>query len=232
MADLKNTSVTNEMLQSAQNLERKYNIPTSVTIAQLLLEGGTGELSTLASPPYYNLFGVRKGSWKGETVTMKDRMDGTTAEWRVYNSYDEAMEDRGKLLANSRYTQYTQYATNSSEYAKAIQQGGYATDPNYASKLIKIINDYNLEQYNVGYGNTNTTNSISDIAIQTDNKSDEYSGGLLNWKDKAYELLGNIIYFLALIGIGWFGIILFLKAFDVNIKSPKKAIMENVVGGV
>ena len=219
MADIKNTDITNEMIKSAQNLEINYGIPTSVTLGQLIQESG-GKFSTLASPPNYNLFGVKAfSSWKGETVTLKNGKGDPNAysTYRKYKSYDDAFEDRGKLLTNSNYSQYTVNAKTPREYIQALKNGGYAEDENYVEKVMNVINDYNLTQYDISGG--------ADI-VTTDN--DNYSGGLLNWKEKAFDILGTLIYFLALLGIGIFSVILFLKAFNISL-NPKEMIKNKVV---
>lgn len=137
----------------AQRLQQQYGIPASVTIAQYILESGW-QPSTLATR-YNNPWGVKAKAgepavWLPTTEYVNGRRVTTVAPFRVYRSIDEAVEDRGRLLTSSRYIQYTSKARTPYEYAQALQMAGYATDPQYAQKLISLINQYGLTRYDSG----------------------------------------------------------------------------------
>lgn len=151
--------LTQEMVEGAINTQKKYGVPASVTLAQILVESGgsyAGGLSGLAYN-YKNLFGIKAGSsWTGESVNLStgehfNGQDVTISDaFRVYNSFEDSIEDHGKLLASDYYTKYTSKATTSDEYAKAIHEAGYATDPEYSNTLISLMKQYNLYQYDSG----------------------------------------------------------------------------------
>jgi flagellar protein FlgJ len=127
---------------------QQSGIPHQLIMAQAALESGWGqrEIPTAEGKTSYNLFGIKAGSnWTGpvsEVMTTEYEQGiarKVKARFRVYGSYVEAVSDYVKLLTgNPRYAAVT--ATRSPEQAAhALQQAGYATDPQYAQKLISLI---------------------------------------------------------------------------------------------
>lgn len=124
----------------------------SVIIAQAILESNYGT-SRLARD-YNNLFGIKAGtSWTGRTVDLEtgEIFDSQAVlifdAFRVYSNWDESIEDRiSWMLATQRYAGVSVLGTPELQ-AREIQNSGYATDPNYADKLIQIIYDNDLVQY-------------------------------------------------------------------------------------
>ena len=125
----------------------------SVTVAQAILESGWGQ-STLASAPYYNLFGIKQGTgWQGSIVNMNtsEYVNGkwvtVLAPFRSYRSQMASFQDHTNfLLANSRYA--ANGVINAKNYvamANGLQAAGYATAPTYASTLINLVKRYNLQ---------------------------------------------------------------------------------------
>ena len=138
--------VLEEDIILAQKVEATYGVPASVVLGQKIQETGWNE-STVGKNNYFNIKG-----------------DGTGG-YRDYESKEESFMDYGKLLTNSRYTQYTQNATTVEEYVTGIKQGGYAEDPNYVTNVLAVISDNNLTQYdngNVKTGLFNTNNKITE----------------------------------------------------------------------
>lgn len=127
----------------------EYKVLPSVTVAQAIVESGWGRsaLSTQA----HNLFGI-KGSYNGNSVTMRTRevYGGRSvyvnANFRAYANNSESVADHGRFLnVNRRYSNLlgdTDYAS----VARKLRQDGYATDPSYASTLIRFVQTYNLNQ--------------------------------------------------------------------------------------
>ena len=126
----------------------RSGVPASITLAQGLLESGSG-LSTLAVNGK-NHFGIKchKG-WTGKTMYMDDDRRGEC--FRVYDSVEESFrdhsdflryKDRYKFLFDLERTDYKGWATG-------LKKAGYATDPKYASKLIKYIEDLNLSRFDI-----------------------------------------------------------------------------------
>lgn len=138
----------------AQAMQNQYHIKASITMAQAILESNWGT-SKLASQ-YHNLFGIKgtgpnsklmttKEYTKGKWIVIKDR-------FKVYPSWSASIKDHTQLMLNG--TQYKQEnyekvikAKNYREAAQALQDANYATDPDYASKLINVIKTYNLDKY-------------------------------------------------------------------------------------
>lgn len=133
----------------------------SVMIAQAALESGWGR-SSLSNPPYHQLFGIKSlGDFSGKEIILP------TQEWvkdsghknggyyitieagfRVYDSYEGSFNDQAKFLQKSRYTNVLVKNAPSYKHAtEALQNAGYATDPNYAKKLNDIISNYNLTRF-------------------------------------------------------------------------------------
>lgn len=143
----------------------------SITIAQAIHESAWGQ-SSLASE-YNNLFGVKANSvWTGPVVEIptQEEVNGgiitVIARWRVYDSWDAAIDDRIAFLTeNSRYQEAGVFkAQNYIEQAQALQAAGYATDSEYAEKLIKTIETYSLYLYDIAPG---SGNEIIEKAIST-----------------------------------------------------------------
>ena len=125
--------------------QKKYRIPASITLAQGLLESGAGQ-SDLARRSN-NHFGIKCHDWKGKRVYHDDDRRGEC--FRKYSNVKDSYEDHSKFLAlRPRYASL--FRLNIRDYkgwAKGLQKCGYATDRKYANKLIKVIEDYELYQY-------------------------------------------------------------------------------------
>ena len=107
----------------------------------------------------FNVFGIKAGAnWTGKTVAVQttEFVDGraqkVVAKFRAYDSYEAAFKDYGQLLGNNqRYAQVVAQAQQANastgasnggaeRFAQGLQKAGYATDPEYASKLARVIN--------------------------------------------------------------------------------------------
>jgi flagellum-specific peptidoglycan hydrolase FlgJ len=130
---------------------KNYGIPASITLAQGLLESGAGKSQlTMESN---NHFGIKcQKNWTGATVYYDD--DQKHECFRKYNAALESYEDHSQFLKNnSRYASLFKLdVTDYKGWAAGLKQAGYATNPNYAPQLIKIIEDYNLSVYDTGKG--------------------------------------------------------------------------------
>ena len=126
-----------------------YKIPASITLAQGILESGSG-LSKLATKSN-NHFGIKCGrSWKGKKTYHDDDAKGEC--FRVYRSASESYRDHSVFLSTgSRYAFL--FDLNIKDYkgwAKGLKKAGYATNPSYANILISLIEDYDLYKYDSG----------------------------------------------------------------------------------
>ncbi len=125
---------------------KHYKIPASITLAQGLLESGAGK-SKLARMSN-NHFGIKCGrSWDGPSVRFTD--DAPNECFRKYKHAKESYRDHSKFLrSGARYAFL--FKLNIKDYkgwAKGLKKAGYATDPKYATRLINIIELYDLDKY-------------------------------------------------------------------------------------
>jgi hypothetical protein len=136
--------------QAAINKMNLYKIPASITLAQGLLESGAGtsDLATIAN----NHFGIKcSDDWKGETFRKDD--DQKDECFRKYNSVEDCFDDHSKFLTTkARYAElFKLNVTDYKEWAQGLQNAGYATSKEYAQRLIKLIEDYELFEYDKMY---------------------------------------------------------------------------------
>jgi len=144
------TEFMRKMLPHAQAAERATGVPASFILGQAALESGwgRGEIRHPDGSPSFNLFGIKAGaSWTGDTAQVRttEYVDGQpvkqAARFRSYGSYAEAFSDYARLLADSpRYSGVVRGATTAESFAGGMQRAGYATDPQYATKLARTIN--------------------------------------------------------------------------------------------
>ena len=143
-----------EIAPAARELAAITNIPASFTVAQAALESGWAK--SLLAQRYFNLGGVKAdSSWHGPTVALPttEYANGkpvtVQAVWRVYDSWLASIQDRARfLLTNPRYQPAFAYTTGPL-FAQAVAAAGYATDPEYASKLIAIIRQHGLSSLDI-----------------------------------------------------------------------------------
>lgn len=117
-------------------------IPASITLAQGLLESAAGR-STLATRGN-NHFGIKcHREWEGDTLLRND--DAANECFRAYASVEESFADHSRFLMRKRYQPLFEYdPADYASWAHGLKRCGYATDPNYADRLITIIERYAL----------------------------------------------------------------------------------------
>lgn len=122
-----------------------YHIPASITLAQGILESSAGR-STLAREGN-NHFGIKCHSeWNGPSMLRNDDLPDEC--FRVYDSPEESYRDHSLFLLRKRYAPLFELdITDYSGWAHGLKRCGYATDPNYASRLISIIELYSLYNF-------------------------------------------------------------------------------------
>ncbi|TFH85394.1 flagellar assembly peptidoglycan hydrolase FlgJ [Billgrantia azerbaijanica] len=136
------------LAEPARVASRRTGVPAELILAQAALETGWGrhEIPTANGGNSHNLFGIKAGSgWHGQTteITTHEYVAGrrirVTDTFRVYDSFAEAFTDYARLIGdNPRYAGVVQ-AGSAEQAARALQAGGYATDPAYADKLVAIM---------------------------------------------------------------------------------------------
>lgn len=130
--------------------QEQHGIPASITLAQGLLESGAGS-SRLATEGN-NHFGIKcHKDWQGETMLRDD--DAPNECFRVYESAHESFADHSRFLLRKRYESLFLLPVDDYKgWAHGLKQCGYATDPNYANRLISIIERYSLYNYDTPQG--------------------------------------------------------------------------------
>ncbi len=121
----------------------RYGIPASITMAQGILESDSG--NSLLSKSSNNHFGIKcKKSWRGERVYHDDDAKGEC--FRAYPSVEASYEDHADFLDQSpRYDSLFAYAPDDyRSWARGLKAAGYATAPDYAVRLVKIIESMKL----------------------------------------------------------------------------------------
>lgn len=124
---------------------QRHGIPASITLAQGILESNAGR-SYLAQNAN-NHFGIKIGSdWTGPYLIKSD--DNPNDKFRKYNSVAESYEDHAKFLQKPRYAALFQLDQRDyAGWARGLKAAGYATNPNYPTLLINLIEDYGLAAY-------------------------------------------------------------------------------------
>ena len=126
---------------------KRTGIPASITLAQGIVESNSGE-SNLALN-FNNHFGIKcKTDWKGETTYQDD--DTKQECFRVYPNANASFIDHSNFIKNRpNYAPLFQLdPVDDSAWAIGLKKAGYATASDYANKLMKVIDDYELSQYN------------------------------------------------------------------------------------
>ena len=133
----------------AEKAARLLNVNADVLVAQAALETGWGK-HVIHSPQgenSFNLFNIKAGEpWQGKSINVATKeVKGNVAyseraDFRQYQSYAESFADYVRLIKNNnRYQQALSVGNNSGAYAEALQDAGYATDPDYAGKIKQLL---------------------------------------------------------------------------------------------
>ena len=146
------------MLPMAEQAAKRIGVDPRYLVAQAALETGWGKsvMRNSDGSSSHNLFGIKAtGNWEGDSaraITSEFR-DGQfvkeTAAFRSYDSYQDSFHDLVSLLQNnSRYQDAVKSADKPEQFVQELQKAGYATDPNYASKISQIARQMkSYEQY-------------------------------------------------------------------------------------
>ena len=162
----------------------QYGIPASITLAQGILESGSGvgSLSQRAN----NHFGIKcHKEWTGPSVTHDD--DAAQECFRKYEHPSESYRDHSYFLTSrSRYAGLFDLPKDDYKaWARGLKAAGYATDPKYSDKLISLIERYQLQQYDsevLGIGKMGSTKVVvssettSNVQVYTVVKGDTLYG--------------------------------------------------------
>lgn len=144
-----------EVWPQATQAAKQLGVPAHFLVAQAALETGWGK-SVIQNPDgssSHNLFNIKAGKgWQGKVVEAStiEYENGQavrrTERFRAYDSYAESFQDYASLIGNaSRYAE-VRGQQDAQGFARALQAGGYATDPAYADKLTRVINGSTLRE--------------------------------------------------------------------------------------
>lgn len=136
--------------EAATRAEKQSGLPAGYMLGQAGHETGWGkfEIKMKGGAPSFNLFGIKAGAgWTGKVaeVTTTEYVNGVAqkkvARFRAYDSYEDSFKDYARMITDSpRYAQAKLQTGSAYAFASGLQKAGYATDPEYASKLSRAIN--------------------------------------------------------------------------------------------
>lgn len=154
--EIAHSEFINELVPVAKELQQTHGILPSIILGQAVLESDWGRSELSAT--YNNLFGIKSFSAADDSVKLstKEYKDGQwieiQANFKVYASWDDCMRDHTLLFVNGvdwdpYLYQGVLLASDYKTAAKALQSSGYATDPDYARKVIDVIEVNELYKY-------------------------------------------------------------------------------------
>ena len=222
IAVLTNSSVTTSSYQEADDLSEidqnqrlflsaikqgamdgaKEGILPSITAAQAILESGWGS-SELAKVPNNNLFGIKDSEdWHGEIVTVptQEYLNGdyitVNAAFRKYASWNDSVVDHAKFFTSTEWRKDNyRKVVNETDYriaAQELKNAGYATDPNYPGKLIRLIEAYKLYEWDAMCNNSIST--VENEGVESQNPRADLAITGLNNATGSYDLvISNLI---------------------------------------
>lgn len=219
-------NISADVIKYAQQTEKKYGVPASVTIAQYGVESGwgTSDLSQKAN----NYFGITgKNHNTGKYIMMNGR------SWASYGSMQESFDDHGRLLSTPLYSNAHKNTTNAFQYVDAISEiYAPSSDGNsgYAALVKQVIKDNNLTQYD--QGGASVDNSTGYYIPGSDGSTGYYipnagSGAEVDVTAFGVDwavVLGKIVKFICIAIVAIMAGVFFFSAFDIQnpLKGVKK----------
>jgi flagellar protein FlgJ len=138
-----------KLADAAEEAEKVTGVPAKFMMGQAALETGWGKrvIRNQDGSSSNNLFGIKAGpGWKGKVATavtteyVNGKPHNRVEKFRSYASHADAFKDYAKMLSNNpRYEKVLAHGGDASAFAHGLQRAGYATDPQYAAKLSRII---------------------------------------------------------------------------------------------
>lgn len=220
-------------IKDAQAVQEKTGIPASIILGQIMLESGGSNPGGLSGLAYYskNLFGIKgRGTAGSSTMATTEVVNGRSirvnAGFAKYNSYYDSIMAHAKLLSSPRYASKLKNAKSVNDYAYGIKAAGYATDPNYAQKLLKIISANNLHQYDKG------DLTFKPLSGDAPTSSGSEGGG----RDLSFisSIMFGTFRWSIILGLGIVAVVFFMKAFPAigdTTKGVANTTLDLVPGG-
>jgi hypothetical protein len=141
--------------EAARRSQKATGVPASVTVAQAILESDWGR--SRLTRQGNNLFGIKAlggstGSAGVVSMATWEHVDGqdvvVQAPFKAYNTLEDSVTDHGMFFVrNRRYADALAVASDARAFAQTIQDDGYATDPSYATKLVRLMDRYDLYRF-------------------------------------------------------------------------------------
>ena len=145
------TDFIKDLMPAAVKVASKIGLDPKLLVAQAALETGWGKfiMHDESGKPSFNLFGIKGGKeWSGERVNIDslEVENGTFVkrkdDFRMYENFEKSFEDYADFLKTSpRYQSALELVKDAKQFVESLQESGYATDPNYAKKILKIFED-------------------------------------------------------------------------------------------
>lgn len=164
------------LLPAAKQAASALGLDPLALIAQAALETGWGKrmIKTASGDNSFNLFGIKASrNWQGDTAvvdTLEYRQGVAKkeqAKFRAYSSPEQSLQDYTQFIGNSvRYQQAVAAAKEPAAYFSELQAAGYATDPNYAQKIMSVFNSSAFEQVR------SELNSVKDFSDAADEQTE------------------------------------------------------------
>ena len=144
------TEFVKQLMPIAKKSADKIGVDPKILIAQAALETGWGEhiIHNEKGLPSFNLFGIKNSeSWKGESVKI-NTLEVESGEFvkrkesfRSYENFEKSFEDIVNFISeNPRYKEAMEVVSDAKKFIQSVQDAGYATDPDYANKIMSIFN--------------------------------------------------------------------------------------------
>jgi len=137
------------LMPLAEKAAKSIGVDAKLLLSQAALESGWGKyiMHDGKGKPSYNLFGIKANNWSGEKLKI-DTLEVKNGEFvkqkdefRVYDGFEQSFADYAEFLqSNPRYQQALSLVKDAKQFMKSLQSAGYATDPNYANKVLSIFN--------------------------------------------------------------------------------------------
>ncbi len=155
-SQVENKEFIKQLVPVAKELQQAHGILPSIIIGQAILESDWGKSELSAK--YNNLFGIKSFSPDDDSIKLKTKeyKDGKwieiSANFKVYASWEDCMRDHTLLFVNGvdwdpYLYQGVLLASDYKTAANALQAAGYATDPDYASKIVSVIEKNKLNRF-------------------------------------------------------------------------------------
>lgn len=145
-----------QLMPLAKKAASKLNLDPRVLVAQAALETGWGKfiMHDQEGNPGFNLFGIKaNNNWQGKAIHIdtleveNQQFKKVSAAFRQYQNFEQSFEDFINFIqSNPRYHKAVEVAEDTHQFVNQLQDSGYATDPKYAQKILRIFNNQQLQQ--------------------------------------------------------------------------------------